>query len=127
MVAAAPILLVDDDADIRETFGDALRFEGYTVVAVDDGQQAVDWLRGREQPPGVILLDMMMPVMDGETFLRLRAQDPALARIPVIVLTAGGDCRDLMARHQLAGCVPKTVTLPALVAAIDGCQAAPAS
>ena len=126
MTPAQPILIVDDDADIRETFMDALRFEGYTVAVAEDGQQAIDWLAGHRDQRWVVLLDMMMPVMDGETFLRLRAQDPILspilAQTPVIILTAGGDCRELKLRHDIVGCVPKTVTLRALVEIIQACQ-----
>jgi CheY-like chemotaxis protein len=120
VTSAQPILIVDDDPDIRETFMDALRFEGYTVAVSEHGQQAIDWLREHGDQRWVVLLDMMMPVMDGETFLRTRAEDPGLSRFPVIVLTAGGDCRELKLRHDIAACVAKTVTLPALVAVIDG-------
>jgi CheY-like chemotaxis protein len=63
----------------------------------------------------------MMPVMDGEAFLRVRREDPVLAKFPVIVLTAGGDCRQLQAKHDIAGCRPKTVPLRELIAMIDSC------
>ena len=116
-----PILIVDDDPDIRETFADALRFEGYTVEAAENGREAVDWLRQHDDARWVVLLDMMMPVMDGATFLTVRQQDPVLSSFPIILLTAGGDCRELAAMHDVRGCVPKTITLPALVAAIEAC------
>ena len=121
MPSRRSILLVDDDEDIRETFGDALRFEGYDVQTAANGQEAVDWLHRHADGRWLVLLDIMMPVMDGTAFLAARKLDTVLAGFPVIVLTAGGDCRELQAIHQIAGCVPKTVMLYALVAAIEAC------
>lgn len=59
------VLIVDDDADIRETLSDFLQDEGYDVAAVGDGAQALAFLRSGVALPCLILLDLMMPVMDG--------------------------------------------------------------
>ena len=112
------ILLVDDDENLREIYTDALRFEGLTVESAVDGKEAEDRLRMLPDEPWLVLLDLMMPVMDGEMFLRMRREDPVLARIPVIVLTAGGDCRHLKKTLNVAECLPKTATLTELLAAI---------
>jgi GAF domain-containing protein/DNA-binding response OmpR family regulator len=80
------VLLVEDDAALRELLRRVLEREGYTVIEAADGQAALERLRDRT--PGVILLDLMMPVMDGFEFLAERRRDEAWQAIPVIVLTA---------------------------------------
>lgn len=83
----ALILLVDDDPDIREALAMVLEIAGHTVVAASNGAQALELLR-RTPLPRVILLDLMMPVMDGLTFLREARANPAWRDIPVVVMTA---------------------------------------
>jgi CheY-like chemotaxis protein len=112
------ILIVDDDDDLRETLVDALIFEGLTVASARDGQEGLAWLREHQGTPCLVVLDLMMPVMDGRTLLGLKAADPVLASIPVIVLTAGGDCHQLKASGRVEHCLAKTVPLSELVAAI---------
>jgi CheY-like chemotaxis protein/anti-sigma regulatory factor (Ser/Thr protein kinase) len=80
------VLIVEDDAPLRELLRRMLEREGYAVVEAGDGQAALERLR--EGTPGVILLDLMMPVMDGFEFLVERGREEAWRRIPVIVLTA---------------------------------------
>jgi CheY-like chemotaxis protein len=86
--AARPVLIVDDDVEIRRALATALAEEGFEVVAVCDGRAALDYLKGCLVHPFVILLDLRMPVMDGRAFLAARALDGSLTDIPVIVLTA---------------------------------------
>jgi CheY-like chemotaxis protein len=86
------ILIVEDDRDLRETLGDALRLEGYAVVCVEHGAAALRHL-GTGARPCVILLDLMMPVMDGWTFRKEILKDDALAAIPVVVMTAASPGR----------------------------------
>src|SRR6266498_5136462 len=87
--ARARILLVEDDADLRESLCKVLEDAGYQVDGVRNGQEALDYLR-REQPPCVVLLDLMMPVMTGWEFRDAQRHDPALSDIPVVILTADG-------------------------------------
>jgi CheY-like chemotaxis protein len=82
------ILVVDDDDDIREAMRDALEDEGYNVETASDGAQALDRLRAMPNEPCLVLLDLMMPVMDGWTFLAERNQDPRLAGIPITIVSA---------------------------------------
>jgi CheY-like chemotaxis protein len=121
MELARSILIVDDDEDIREALRDALTFEGLVVSVVRNGEEAIEWLRTHVQTAWIILLDLMMPVMDGRTFLNARACDPVLARSPVIVLTAGGDCREFETTSGVFRCFPKTVEMADLLAAIYAC------
>lgn len=80
------LLLVDDDADIRLVARMALKRSGFTVTAVDSGTAAIETVRA--SPPDVILLDWMMPDMDGPEVCRRLKADPALRDVPVIFLTA---------------------------------------
>ena len=81
------ILIVDDDRDIRETLGELLTEEGFLVEASWNGKTALARLLEGLRPD-VILLDIMMPAMDGLTFRALQRKEPAIADIPVIGLTA---------------------------------------
>src|SRR5689334_11025174 len=81
------ILVVEDDGAINEMLAQIFEEEGYTVVAVDNGRAAIAYLRANPAPC-MILLDVMMPVMNGFQFLGEQQSDPQLAAIPVVVLTA---------------------------------------
>ena len=87
---ARTILLVDDSSAVRETVSEVLGAEGYRVLEAENGRQALELLR-KGPEPGLILLDLMMPVMDGWQFLKERATSAALSEIPVIVLSATAD------------------------------------
>lgn len=80
------ILVVDDDDDIREMVRLILESRGYAVTAAANGAEALAQLRGGERPR-LILLDLMMPAMNGWQFLEERARDDDLARIPVLAIT----------------------------------------
>lgn len=83
------VMIVDDDEEIRETLAELLSEEGYDVVEAEDGAVALDRLRDGAHP-SVILLDLMMPNMDGWQFHREIKRDPALSSIPIVVMTAAG-------------------------------------
>jgi CheY-like chemotaxis protein len=87
ITANAQILVVDDDTLIRDSLSDLLRAAGFQVATAQHGGDALAYLR--ENPlPRVIILDLMMPVMDGWEFRLRQREDPRLAQIPVIVLSA---------------------------------------
>jgi CheY-like chemotaxis protein len=83
------VLIVEDDRDVRLSLAEVLAEEGYRIAMAGNGLEALRYLRSASAP-GVILLDLMMPVMDGWEFLSVQRQIPSLSSIPVIVLTAGG-------------------------------------
>lgn len=85
---SAVVLLIEDDDDIRETLAAILEARGFDVVAARHGQDALERIRAGGARPSVILLDLLMPVMDGETFLQVQETDPLLADVPVIIVTA---------------------------------------
>ena len=81
------ILLVEDDELLRGAMRLVLEWEGYRVDCAGDGRQALDYLRAGERP-ALILLDVMLPVLDGWQFRREQRRDPELAAIPVVVVSA---------------------------------------
>jgi CheY-like chemotaxis protein len=85
-----PVLVVDDDPDIRETLRFVLEDAGYPVYSAENGLEALAVLRHAEPPPGLILLDLMMPVMSGDEMLKALQKAPGLAGIPVTIVTASG-------------------------------------
>jgi len=84
----ATILVVDDDDDIRQVLAMVLDEAGFRVVTAANGREALERLRG-DPRPDVILLDLMMPEMDGYQFRAEQQRDPALRAIPTLIVTAG--------------------------------------
>ncbi|HWC73152.1 MAG TPA: response regulator [Gemmatimonadales bacterium] len=80
------VAIIEDDAEFRNMLRELLEEEQYRVVAVGNGAEALERLRG-DTVPDVILLDVSMPVMDGFDFLRFRNDDPRLATVPVVLVT----------------------------------------
>jgi CheY-like chemotaxis protein len=83
------LLVVDDDADILSAVGDVLEDEGYDVVTAENGAEALAHLQG-DPLPQLILLDLMMPVMDGWTLLRRMREDVRLQSVPIVIMSAAG-------------------------------------
>ena len=92
------VLIVDDDRDIRETVQLALQLDNHTTALAAHGGEALDWL-GRHGPPCLILLDLMMPFVDGWQVIERLRRDERLARVPVVVITAFN--RDLGSAAEL--------------------------
>jgi two-component system chemotaxis response regulator CheY len=112
------VLIVDDDRDIRDVLTDALDAEGYQVVTAADGQEGLNWLRSGVARPCIILLDLMMPKMDGIQFRTEILNDPELASIPVVVLSADPSAIVAAKSLNFAGSLRKPVPLDALLAAV---------
>lgn len=85
----AKILIIEDDIDIRESLADILTFEGHNIVTAGNGQEGLDYLNAHpKETPDLILLDLMMPIMDGDTFLENLESHLAHINIPIIILSA---------------------------------------
>jgi CheY-like chemotaxis protein len=117
-MTAAPcrgVLIVDDDTDIRETIEEVLADNNVPALGAENGAVALERLRSDVEPPCVILLDMMMPVMDGRTFRLAQQDDPALSNIPVVVLTAHASGERSARELHVDGFLRKPVDLRTLL------------
>jgi CheY-like chemotaxis protein len=113
-----PILVVDDDVDIREALADVLAQRGYAVLTAVNGADALRVLREAPVQPSVILLDLMMPVLDGYGFLAQQRADPLLAKLQVALITAGhGIDRALLGEGTPV--IPKPFNFANLMATIE--------
>jgi CheY-like chemotaxis protein len=105
MRSKKPILLVEDDSVDAMTVKRALRDINVTnpLVVATDGEEALEFLRdGRDEKPGIILLDLNMPKMNGIELLRVVKQDDSLKRIPVVVLTTSREDQDRIQSFSLS-------------------------
>jgi CheY-like chemotaxis protein len=84
------VLVIDDDREVRESLRTLLQLDGHKVKTARDGQDALKQLRGGLRP-SIILLDLMMPAMDGQHFRAEQLRDPEFAHIPVVVLSGHYD------------------------------------
>jgi len=109
------VFIVEDDVDTREMLEHFLETEGYAVETAANGKIALERLAGGVRP-AVILLDLMMPVMDGWQFRRAQVRDSSLARIPVIVVSAAG--RDRVTQIDADDFLSKPVNLDELLARV---------
>jgi CheY-like chemotaxis protein len=112
-----PVLVVEDDVDLRTLLSELLETEGYRVLVAENGASAIDVLR-RTPDVGLILLDLMMPVMDGYQFRAHQVRDPAMAAIPVILLTADGNAVQSAERLGVVEAMTKPVELDRLLALV---------
>jgi CheY-like chemotaxis protein len=115
-MSAPTVMVVEDDLDTREMLSRFLELEGYRVETASNGRQALDQLTDGSRAC-VIVLDLMMPVMDGWQFRREQVRDAALSRIPVIVVSAAG--RDRIERIDANEVLSKPVDLDELLARVS--------
>lgn len=119
------ILVVDDDIDIREAMVFVLEDAGYRVSAAENGARALDRLHGGTAP-SLILLDLMMPIMDGWQFLTEVAREPRLAAIPIVAITGVGASVLRTMSLGTDAILEKPVNLDLLLATVQRyCEASP--
>lgn len=112
------VLLVDDDEWVRDALAELLSLEGFAVDTARNGLEALERLH--EGPtPCVILVDLLMPVMDGWQFCAAQSQDPELRDIPVAIVSATGEPLDPPHRVRAAGFFRKPADLKALIATLE--------
>jgi two-component system chemotaxis response regulator CheY len=111
--SCAAVLVVEDEADIREAIVEVLKVEGFHTEQATDGRHALEMLRRIPQPT-LILADLMMPVMDGAALVAALREDDRLATLPVVIVTAA----DASAPH---GCrlLKKPIDFDDLVRIVD--------
>ncbi|HEY2514118.1 MAG TPA: response regulator [Polyangiaceae bacterium] len=113
------ILIVEDDENLRAGLGDVLRAEGHVVLEARDGLDAWQQLHEDRELPDVILLDLMMPRMNGKTFRAQQLGEPRLASISTIVMTAQDLEPELRAELGALPICPKPLSLASLLAIVD--------
>jgi DNA-binding response OmpR family regulator len=111
---AASVLVVDDDRDIRDAIAQILTEEGFEVSEAGNGQQALAEIA--RKMPDLVLLDLMMPVMNGWQVLQALRQTAHLSKLPVVVLSA-------IEAHGCPDYIQKPVSLDRLLALIDTVRA----
>jgi CheY-like chemotaxis protein len=114
--ARRPVLLVDDDRDIRETLRELMEDEGFEVATARNGAEALE--RARDVRPGLVLLDLFMPGMDGAEFRRRQLEDPAIAGVPVVVISAAAGLEDRIAAMRPLMHLEKPIQLDVLLALV---------
>jgi CheY-like chemotaxis protein len=113
------ILIVDDDAGIRTLLTVFLARHGYAAVSVPHGLAALDHLQQHAPLPELILLDRMMPVMDGAAFRRTQQTDARLASIPVIVISAAENSHAHAPTLTADAYLPKPIDFTALLKLVE--------
>jgi CheY-like chemotaxis protein len=119
MHASGTVLLVEDDEDIRASIAEILKDEGFQVIGAADGDDALRYLQAAAEPPRLILLDLMMPVMDGWAFRAAQLADERLAKIPVVILSAATDVRRHAAQLRVDDYLVKPLDVPLLLNAVE--------
>lgn len=109
------IMVIEDDHDTRVSLRQSLEAEGYFVFSAANGRIGIDTLK-RIKPPCLILLDLMMPEMDGEAFLKVLDADPALHIIPVVLVSAFPDRAKVLVTKAF---VQKPIDLKSLLETIE--------
>jgi CheY-like chemotaxis protein len=111
-----PIMVVEDHPDVRTLLCDVLSENGYTVVPCTDGADALAKLLRCEPKPGLILLDLSMPVMDGFEFRRRQLAEPTVRDVPVVLVSADHGLEQRTRELAAAGWVQKPVRIRDLLA-----------
>jgi CheY-like chemotaxis protein len=120
------VLVVEDDLEIRESVMEILEEHGYEPVGAQNGLEALDKLRSPGPTPCLILLDLMMPLMDGRAFRQVQLQSPELASIPVVVISAFRDVAQALQEMKVADLLKKPFKLQELVGLAQRyCRASP--
>ncbi len=118
-MTAPRILIVEDDRDIRRNLKDLLEFEGYLVDLAENGQVALDFLNAATDLPTAIILDLMMPVMDGFQFREHQENIPRIADIPVAIMTADGHIDEKKLRTGALAALRKPADADAILSVLE--------
>ena len=113
------VLIVDDDMDVRDAIAEVLEDGQYHPLRAENGEAALAQLRAAAPMPCVILLDVMMPVMDGSEFRDRQRGDEALREIPVVVLSAHADGNRSAEQMKAAAFLRKPVDLGELLRTVE--------
>lgn len=110
-----PVLVVDDDADIRETIVVLLEAEGYRAIGASSAAEALERLKA-DGSVALVLVNLRMPGMSGTELMKVLKEDPGLAHIPVVVISGDNAAKDVALETGAAACLTKPIELQALLA-----------
>ncbi|HXU07298.1 MAG TPA: response regulator [Polyangia bacterium] len=113
------VLVVEDDRDVQEALASILEDAGYDVLCAGNGREALRRLHDCEGRCNLILLDLMMPVMNGWDFRHRQRQTPAFAGIPVFLMSAGAHLAVVREELQATGSVAKPVDAAEILDIVD--------
>lgn len=111
---AKRILVVEDDTSIRELLVELLESEGYTVASAINGLEGLKFLQS-EGNPDLILIDLMMPVMDGYSFRTEQLKNPTWSKIPTVVMSAEANAKEKMKNFNITAFLSKPVELDTIL------------
>jgi CheY-like chemotaxis protein len=114
----AVVMVVEDDVEIRESLLDILSDHGYAALGAANGRDALDKLKRSERLPCIILLDLMMPVMDGTAFREEQRRTPPFDRIPVVIISAYRDLNDRVKGLDAAAHLKKPIGVEDVIGAV---------
>ncbi len=112
------ILVVEDDTSIRELLVELLESEGYAVSSAVNGLEGLKYLENKGQPD-LILIDLMMPVMDGYTFRTEQLKNPLWAQIPTVVMSAEANAKEKMKNFNITAFLSKPVELDTILKTVS--------
>lgn len=110
------VLIVEDNLDLQFLYRRAMKIEGYDVQITSNGQEALNYLKTAPELPKVIVLDLMMPVMDGFEFLDAKKSNTLIRDIPVVVCSASKERNKVPANIEF---ISKPVELETLLNVIE--------
>jgi two-component system, chemotaxis family, chemotaxis protein CheY len=117
LASSKSVLVVDDDDAIRLTVADALEDEGYQVLTASNGQEALEQVESR--PPDAIVLDLMMPILDGWGFLEACRSRQLCQDIPILVMSAYRRLAETAPDLKVRACIAKPFELDVLLGAVE--------
>ncbi len=115
------ILIVEDSEDLQMLLRQLFESEGYDVSYASHGEEALKVLAGANPLPDLILLDLMMPVMDGYQFRAEQALDPRIANVPVVIMSADGNLQAKTAKVRPFATIRKPMDIALLLETVERC------
>jgi CheY-like chemotaxis protein len=109
------VLVVEDNQDVRETLVELLESYGYDAIGAEHGREALDTLARLGSRPCMIVLDLMMPVMDGRTFRLEQLKQPEVSSVPVVIVSAYDETPERLREMQAAAYLRKPINLGELM------------